>query len=235
MKWKGIFGWLTALMLFCCGTIYGRQIELEVIVPDSLSFRHLYVLNAGNNDTLAVFDSMYVGYAKRSTLYFPSKEAQYIRLLLLTTSWQRIESASFSISARHSAFTVTINDLQIKVTRRDFRYPQKNEDDNSYWVFLLIFFLVKILISTACIYAMNLPRSLLYSISGVFLLSSLIYWSLPMFYLLRILVMVVFEFGILFLMESKKMPLLHNALLVIAENIAGVGLIELVYLFYVFW
>jgi hypothetical protein len=235
MKLNGIFGWLTALMLFCCGTTNGRHIELEVISHDSLSFRYLYVLDAGNNDTLAVFDSLYVGGAKRNTLYFSANKAQNIRLLLLTTAWQRIESASFAVSARHPAFAVTIDDLQMNVAGKDFRYPQKNEDDNSYWMFLLIFFAVKILISTAYIYALNLPRSLLYSVSGVFLLSSLIYWSLPVYYLFRILTMLVFEFGLLFLTERKKLPLLHNALLVIAENIAGVGLIEFVYLFYVFW
>jgi hypothetical protein len=171
----------------------------------------------------------------RSTLYFSADNNQEIKLIMLTAGWQRMESETFTVSPQQSTLLVTVENDEISISAKDFRYPEKDSNENSYFVFLLIFFAVKLLISIAYIFAFRLPKQLFSIAAGIFLLSAFIDWTLPIHFLLRLASVIAFEFGLFFFTSRKIFPLLHNIVMTIAVNIAGFGLIMLAYLIYVFW
>jgi hypothetical protein len=227
---------LVGLFLLSCGTSFaGFNIELDVFSQENAaSVRFLHVL-AAHNDTLTVFDSLAFGKQNRSSLFFATPQPQTIKIVALTTDEQSVESEWFEVSPRRTTLLVTIQNDKIDVSAKDFRYPRKNENENSYFVFLLIFLLVKLLITILYMSAFRMPKQLIQSISGAFLFSGVIDWIFPVSYLFRILMIMFVECFLIYFSSRKVISLLQTAILSIVVNIAGSGLIALIYMAYVFW
>lgn len=228
------------LLLLICGKVFADiNVELDVIFRDStIQCRYLYVLvpyAGGTNDTLAVFDTLsFNGQNKVSLLYSIRSDCKNI-LSLVDSTDTHVVSNAFRVSRQHTCFNVIVEKQQIEVTGKDYLYLRKNEDERSYYVFLLIFFAVKLLMTSIFIFISKLPKSIIFIASGAFLLSVFIDWLFPINYLYRFLMIILAEFLLITFAGFKYISWLRAALLVLAVNIAGYGVIVFLYLLYVFW
>jgi hypothetical protein len=215
------------------------DVELDVFFKDStLNGRYLYVLEFSQGksaDTLAVFDSLAFNRQDRISLFYNSEQIRETKLVYIDTSGLNLNSKIFKPSPGRTTFAVSINRQNIKIVNKDFAYPQKNEDEQSYLYYLSIFVFVKILIAMVFIFASTLPKRLISISSGTFLLSVLIDWNLPLHYFIRFLITALAEFLLISLIGRKHISWLQSVLLVIIVNIAGFGIILGGYLLYVFW
>ncbi|MDR0713574.1 MAG: hypothetical protein LBF89_04855 [Bacteroidales bacterium] len=220
------------ICLALCESLAGRTVELNVAACDTIRYRFLYVINTAGNDTIAAFDSLSFD-RKENSLYFNCEDEPTLRICIVTDR-QSAVSESFTVFSQHTLFYVSLQDDMVNVSIENFQYPQNEENKSAYFVFLLIFFTVKWSISATYIFVMRLPKRLLSVAAGTFLLSAFIDWYLPVNYLFRLPILAFAECG-LFLTAWKILPLKHNILMVSGANIAGFGLIILLYLLFIFW
>ncbi len=230
---------LLLLSALCEKALAGFGVELDMVFKDSTYQCHfLYVLSpnsTGTNDTLVSFDSLAFNRQQRVSLFFNIPQEQKIKLLMYDTDGHVLESKLFKASPQRTIFRVTVHQHRVKITHKDFLYPQKNEDTKSYFFFLWIFFVFKMLVSGIYILAARLPLRLMAVTSGTFLLSSLVDWFLPLSYIYRLCITALFEFLIIAFVGRKSISWIRVAILVFILNITGFGLIFFSYLWYVFW
>jgi hypothetical protein len=134
-----------------------------------------------------------------------------------------------------TTFDVVVGKQQIKVTNTDYRYLQKNGDKSSFFVFLTIFFTVKVLITTFFVVLTKQRKRIIAIASGAFLISALIDWCFPLNYLYRLIIIVIAEYLMIKLIGLKYISWFRTAALVLTVNLAGFGVIAILYLCYVFW
>ncbi len=232
---------LVVLFAVLCGKSFaGIEVELDVTFPDST--RHpqfLYVLgfeSEANADTLAVFDSLSFTGHHQISLFFTVPHKQEIQLVTVVNGDdQGTESRLFKVSFWRTTFVVSIDEYQIDVMLKDYLYPQKNEDDYSYFWFLLIFVVVKTFIAVIFLVLRKMPKRLIPISSGTFMLSAFIDWFIPLNYVIRFLITTLVEFLLIALVGHKSISWLQTALLIIIVNVVGFGLIFIAYFGYVFW
>jgi hypothetical protein len=214
-------------------------VELDIVFKDSTNrYQFLHVLgtepdNAG--DTLAVFDTLSFNRQRRVSLFYTVSAASENIISVVDTAGKITVSKPFDVSPRQTTFVAVVDAHQIKVAGKDYLYPRKNEDPHSYFYFLLIFFIVKVVITAIYIFTSKLPERLIFIASGAYLLSAFIDWFLPLQYLFRFLAIVLIEFLLIALFGRKAASPLRIGLLIIVVNAVGFGFIILTYLLYVFW
>ena len=230
---------LFLLLTLVCGKAFaGVGVELDVVFGDSVQCRYLYVFSpnaGGTNDTLAVFDTLAFNGHDRVSLFYTASSGRKNILSMVDSSGLHIESDLFSITPRRTTFVAVVGYGQIKVTHKDYLYLLKNEDERSYFIFLMIFFVVKIIISAIFVFSSKLPKRLISIASGAFLLSAFVDWFLPMYYLYRFLIMAFAEYLLVATVGRKSISWLRAAMLILVVNIAGFGIIAFLYLGFVFW
>ena len=231
---------LFLLLIFSCSELLANiGVELDVSFRDStVQCRYLYVLSpntGGTNDTLAVFDSLSFNGQNRVSLFYAASPAEDNMLLMADSSGMQIESKLFRVSHRRTTFDVIVGKQQIKVTNKDYLYPQKNEDERSYFIFLTIFLVVKILITAIFVFTTEHPKRIVSIASGAFLLSAFVDWFFPLHYLCRFLITMVVEYLLIAFVGHRSISWLWSALLVLLVNVIGFGFITVLYLLYVFW
>lgn len=230
---------LLLVLLLVRGNLFaGIGVELDVVFKDSIQCRYLYVFSPnakGTNDTLALFDTLSFKGQSRVSLFYSARSAGKNMLSIVDSGGVHIESKPFRVSPQRTVFTVAAGQEQILVTGKDYLYPQKNEDERSYYIFLLISFSVKILITAIFIFVSRLPKRIISIASGAFLLSVFIDWFLPVIYLYRFLIIMLAEYLLIALVGRKSVSRLRAALLVLVVNLTGYGIIAIMYLMYVFW
>lgn len=228
------------LLIFVCQNVFADiGVELDVVFRDStLHCQYLYVLapNAGGtNDTIAVFDTLSFDGQNRVSLFYPVCSDGKNMLSMVDSSGLHIESHLFGVSPRRTTFVVIARQQQLKVTGKDYLYPLKNEDERLYFTFLLIFFVVKVFISALFIFSSKLPKRLISIASGAFLLSVFVDWFLPINYLYRFVATALAEYLLIATIGRKSILWLRSIALVLTVNIAGFGIIAILYLLFVFW
>ena len=232
------------LMFSCTKALADISVELDVVFlrradGSTVQYRYLYVLSPiadGTKDTIAVFDTLsFIGKNRLSLFYtMPSSGGKNI-LSIVDSANLRIESSPFRVSPKRTTFLVAVGQQQIDITGKDFLYLRKNEDEQSYFVFLLIFFVAKFLIITIYIFIVKLPKRIISIASGAFLLSGFIDWFVPLSYLYRFLTLMLVEYLLIALVGRKSISWLQAAILIFVVNMACTGIIASLYLLYVFW
>ena len=228
------------LLLLTCGKTSAQiGVELDVVFKDSaMQCERLFVFRADPEitlDVLAVFDTLSFSGQRRVSLFYNIPNRQENRIVLVDTSGRYRESNNFTVSPQRTTFVVSIGKQQIAVKNKDYLYPQKNEDERSYFLYLSIFFIVKILITVIFIFKSNLPKRLISIASGASLLSAFIDWFLPLNYLYRFLLMALTEYLLVAWVGRKSISWRQATLLVVVVDAVGFGIIAALYLFYVFW
>jgi hypothetical protein len=230
---------MVLLLFLSCKIFAGFTIELDVTFnEDSLHYQNIFVIapdmeEAG--DTITIFNSMAFKGQLQTSLFFTASQKQEIKITAVTSDGKEAESRSFQISPQRSTFSVLIDAEKIKVRTKDFLYPQKNDDEKSYFVFLLIFFIVKLLIACIYIFLTKLPKRLISISAGIFLFSGFFEWVLPVNYLIRFFIIALIEFLLIIIFAKKDLTWIQSIILIIIVNLAGFGIIVLSYLIYVFW
>ncbi|MDR1866325.1 MAG: hypothetical protein LBR08_12235 [Bacteroidales bacterium] len=223
------------LPLYCGGLFAAEEVELEVVFPDDAAqCRFLYVLAETGGDTLAVFDTLSFGRQRRSSLFFPMPRRQSVKLVAVTAGGRHLESRPARVSSHRTTFLATVGDDAIHLSVKDFLYPRKNDSEQAYLVFLLIFFAVKLSLAALFAVVFRLPKTALYAVCGMFMISGLIEWNLPLDYLLRMLVLIALEWIFISIGARKIISPRQTLAMVTTVNIAAFGLIAAVYLAYVF-
>jgi len=115
----------------------------------------------------------------------------------------QFESKPFIVSLQRSLFMITVDQQQISVAKKNFIYPKKTENEKSYFVFLLIFFFVKVFISTILILFSKFPKRVIAIVSGAFLISSFIDWYFPVYYLYRLVITMLVEYILIAIVGRK--------------------------------
>ena len=232
-------GTLFLLMLACGKMFAGVGVELDVVFRDStVQCRYLYVLcptEDGTTDTLAVFDSLSFNGKNRVSLFYSGPSGEKNSLLMIDSAGVQIESNHFRVSPRRTTFAVVIGSRQIEVVAKDYLYLRKNEKAQSYYAFLLFFFFIKLIITVIFVFTSKLPGHIISVASGAFLLSAFIDWLFPINYLYRFLMIILAEYLLIALVGRKSISWLRAAVLVLIVNIAGFGIIHILYLLYVFY
>lgn len=230
---------ISAGLILCENIFAGSNAELDVVFEEpGQQCQLMYILSPdieGKSDTLAIFDSLAFNRQRRVSLFFSIPQKREIKVSILTAGGQRIDSRLFEASPRQTAFAVSVNSKRIKIAGKDFFYPQKNEDERSYVIFSLIFFIVKMLISSVYISAARLPKPLLAVTSGIFILSPFIDWFFPMNCYRRFLFAALFETLLLKVAGRASITWKHTILLATIVNIIGFGIIFALYFLYVLW
>ena len=230
------------LLLLACGKLSASiGVELDVAFKSDsarMQYRHLYALRlamGGETDTLAVFDSLFFNGTERVSLfYFASAEGKNM-LAIVDSAGTHAYSKPFKLSPRRTTFSVVVGQRSIDIVAKDFLYLRKNEEEHSYYVFLLIFFVTKFLITAIFVLASKIPKRNISVSCGAFLLSAFIDWFLPLDYLYRLLMVALAEYLMIALVGRGAISRTQAALLVIAVNMTGLGIIAGTYLLYVFW
>lgn len=243
LRTGALFLWLA---LFCGKAFAGIDVELDIVFNDSLrrvdgsavQCRFMYVIcpaTDGANDTLAIFDTLSFDRKNRVSLFYSIPSDGKNKLVVIDSDGLHVESNLFRISTHRTTFAVTIDGRKIEVVGKDYLYLRKNESEQSYYAFLLIFFVVKFLITFIFVSLSKLPWRVISIASGAFLLSAFIDWLFPLNYLYRLLITMLAEYLLIALIGRKSISWLKTAMLVLVVNLAGVGFIFLLYLMFVFW
>ena len=226
---------LLLLTLFC-GNVFA-EIDVELDVVTNVQCKYLYVISKdikeNRSDTIARFDSLSFNEMRASLFYTVRKRGVNI-ISIVDFDGATIESKPFKVSRGNNVFSVIVEQQSIKINRKNYLYPLKNDDDKSYYVFLLIFFTVKMLIAVVFIFLAKLPKLNIVTASGAFLLSAFIDWLLPINYLWRILLMIVTEFLLIAFFGRERITPLGTLKLVLVINAIGFGIISLLYFSYTF-
>ena len=227
-------------LFFALGRAHaGVSVELDVVFNDTTIRRpSMYVLvpNAyGTNDTLAAFDSLSFYGLNRVSLFYTARSNQRNILSMVDSSGVYMESKPFRVSPQRANFKVMVGQQHIKVSNKDFLYPQKNDDQRSYFAFLTIFLAIKILITAGFVFSSKQRKRIVIIALTVFLVSAFMDWFLPINYVYRLLTMMLSEFLLIALVARKSILWRQAALLVLTVNSLGFGLIAILYLWFVFW
>ena len=172
-------GTLFILLSLSCGKLLANiNVELDVFFSDStVNCRYLYVLATstnGTNDTIAVFDSLSFYGHKRVSLFYSVRSNKKNTLSMVDTAGVYVTGKPFRVSPHRTTFLVDVGQLQIKVSPKDYLYPLKNEDEQSYFVFLTIFFVIKSLITIFFVFVTKQRKRIIAIAAGAFLLSAFI-------------------------------------------------------------
>jgi len=233
------FGTLFLLMLACGKMFAGIGVELDVAFKDTtVQCRYLYVLcptTDGTNDTLAIFDSLSFNGKNRVSLFYSVRSSEKNTLLMIDSTGMKVESNNFKILPRRTTFSVVVGQQRIEVVAKDYLHLRKNENEQSYYIFLLIFFVVKLIITVVFVLTSKLPGHIISIACGAFLLSAFIDWLFPINYLYRFLMIILAEYLMIAVIGHKSISKFRVAILVLIVNIAGFGIIDLLYLLYVFY
>jgi len=233
-------GNLLLLFALACGQVFSNNvIELDVVIRDStLQIQRLYVLQIidaeDRVDTLAAFDTLSFNRQNRVSLFYTVNHAGKNMLSLIDSNGERIESKSFTVSPHRIVFLTVIDQQQIAVSNKTFLYTLKNEDEKSYYAFLLIFFTVKILITALFVFLSSLRKRNVAIAAGTFLLSAFIDWLFPINYLYRLLMTMIVEYLLIAIIGRKHISKVQAAILVLFVNVFGFGMIALFYITYTF-
>jgi len=227
-------------LLLVCGKVFaGVSVELDVVFNDStVQCRYLYVLSpsaGGANDTLTVFDTLSFNGHNRVSLFYTAGFSGKNVLSMVDSNGVNIVSQPFRVSPRRAVFSVVVGEQHIEVAGKDYLYLRKNENERSYYVFLLIFFVVKILMTAIFVLFSKLPGRVIFIASGAFLISAFFDWLFPLNHLYRLLLMMLAEYLLIALFGNSYISWLKAALLVLVVNLAGFGIIVFLYMMYVFW
>ena len=230
---------IISLMLYG-GTLFASVgVELDVSFRDStVRCQNMYVLSPSLErmyDTLAIFDTLSFNGQNRVSLFYSANPDTQHRIAIVDTSGIEISSRYFTVSPQRTTFAVYIGQQSIRVINSDFIYPQKNDDERSYFVFLFIFFVIKILITSIFIFSSKLPKRLISAASGTFLLTAFIDWLFPLHYLSRFFITLLTEYLLIAYIGRVSISWWKAAILVLFVNIIGFGLITTLYLLFVFW
>ncbi len=229
------FKLILAVLCFICANTYGIGVELDIALKDSISnCRYIYILTE-KSDTLATFDSLAFAETRHTSLFFSIPDKQEIRLVAITNPTDTLFSDFFTVSPTQTLFSVTIEPGEINVKHKDYLYPLKKDNEHSYLFFLLLFVLIKTLIATSYIFLKEIPKRMIIVVVGVFLLSAVIDWVIPIQYLIRLLGMAIFEFLLVRLFGQKNITWAQSAIMIGITNAISFGIIFIAYLFYVFW
>jgi len=228
------------LLMFACGKVFaGIGVELDIVFSDStIQCRYLYVLYPaadGANDTLAVFDTLSFNGQNRISLFYKAGFEGNNILSMLDSSGVNVISKPFGVSPHHTVFSVVIGRQQIEVAGKDYIYLRKNENEQSYYIFLLIFFAAKLLMTVVFVLISKLPKRVIFIVSGAFLFSAFIDWLFPLNHLYRLFLIMLTEYLLIALIGHKSISWLRAALLVLVVNLIGFGIIVFLYIMYVFW
>jgi len=227
-------------LLFVCGRVFADiNVELDVVFSGStIQCRYLYVLSPsadGVNDTLAVFDTLSFKGHNRVSLFYTAGFGEENVLSRVDSGGMNIVSQPFRVSPRRTVFYVVFGEQHIEITGKDYLYLRKNENERSYYVFLLIFFVVKIMMTTIFVLFSKLPMRVISITSGAFLLSAFFDWLFPLNYLYWLLLIMLTECLLITFFGNRYISWLKTALLVLVVNMAGFGTIIFLYVMYVFW
>ncbi len=217
----------------------GIGIELDIAFSDT-TFRcqYLYVLSpnsSGANDTLVVFDSLSFNKYNRVSLFYTVAEDRENMILAVDADGQERRSRLFKISPNRTTFAVSIKPQHINVSVKDFLYPLKYGNEESYLFFLLIFFVIKIFTTAIYIFVSRMPFRLILIAAGAYLLTSFIDWMFPVEYLFRFILVMVAEYLLIAFFGRKSISWLRAALLVLVVNAVCFGIIAIAYILFVFW
>jgi len=230
--------------MLACGKMFASiGVELDIVFRDyadssSVQYRNLFVLCPaadGTSDTLAIFDTLYFNGKNRVSLFYSVHSDGKNILSIVDSAGVHVESKPFKVSPKRTTFSVVVRQQQIEVFAKDYLYLRKKEDEHSYYVFLLIFFSVKLLITVFFVFVSKLPRRNISIASGAFILTAFIDWLFPLNYLYRFLIIILAEYLLITLVGRKSISWMRSAVLVLLVNIAGFGIIAVLYLLYVFW
>jgi len=232
-------GTLCLVLLVCGNAIADVNVELDVVFSDTtIQCRYLYVLHPAANgatDTLAAFDSLSFNGLNRVSLFYKAGRDGKNILSMVDSAGVNVLSQPFRVSPRRTVFAVVVGRRQIEVTGKDYLYLRKNENEQSYYVFLLIFFVVKLLLTTIFVLFSTLRKRIIPIASGAFLLSAFMDWLFPMNYLYRLVLIIIAEYLLIALAARRYVSWLRSAALVLAVNLAGFGIIIFLYMMFVFW
>jgi len=235
---------LFLLLILACGKMFANiGVELDVVFKDCadssiVQYRYLYVLCPaadGTSDSLAVFDTLHFNGKNRVSLFYSVHSNGKNILSMVDSAGVYLESKPFMVSPKRTTFAVVVGQQQIEVVAKDYLYLRKNENEHSYYVFLLIFFVVKFLFTVIFVFISKLPKRNVFIASGAFILSAFIDWLIPLNYLYRFLMIILAEYLLIALVGRKSISWLRAAMLALTVNIAGFGFIAILYLLYVFW
>ena len=182
-----------------------------------------------------MFDTLSFNGQNRVSLFFTANSSEKNMLSMVDSSGLHIESNSFRISPHRTTFAVFVDRQQIKIASKDYLYPLKNKDERSYFIFLLFFFVVKIVITTIFVFSSKMHKRLISIASGAFLISSFIDWFLPVHYLYCFFATALAEYLLIAVVGHKSISWFRTAMLVLTVNITGFGMIAALYLGFVFW
>ena len=233
--------WVACFLLVApCGKAFADfNVELDVVFKDS-AFRceslQVLVPDSGEIcDTLAVFDTLAFNNRQRVSLFYTVPGASKNMISLTDSAGNTQVSKTFKISPNRTTFIVIVDSKQIRVFPKDYLYPRKEEGTKSYFFFLLIFFVAKMLITFVYIRTEKLSGQLMLTASGAFLLSAFIDWLLPFHYFWRFLLITLFEFSLIAVFARKHVNPVQAGLLSTVVNVVGAGIISFGYFFYSFW
>jgi len=211
------------------------DVELDLSFKDTtVQYQYLYVVCSNQNDTLAIFDTLSFNKYNRVSLFYSVNNKGKNKLSMTDYNGKQYESKPFMVSPYNTLFSVVVGQQQISVAKKDFLYTKKNENKKSYYVFLLIYLMVKVLITAIYVFIAKLPKRNISIALGAFLISSFIDWYFPVYYLYRLLMIMLIEYLFIAFVGRKSISWLHTMFLVLFVNISGFGIIAILYLFYLF-
>ena len=227
-------------LIFTDGKMFANVgVELDVSFRDTtVQCQFLHVLSPnmrGTYDTIAIFDSLSFKGQSRVSLFYSVDTIGENIVSVTDASGIVAESRFYNVSPKRTTFAVLIGQQNIRLINKDYIYPQKNDDERSYYIFLAIFFAVKILITTIFVFSLKLPKRIITISSGTFLLTAFIDWLLPLHYLSRFFIMMLAEYLLIAYAGRASISWLRTALLVLLVNVTGFGLITSLYIVFVFW
>jgi hypothetical protein len=222
------------LFLFVFGGLYANiETEFEIVIVDSIpQYRYLSIVSLESNDTLR-FDPINFNAQERVNLFFKNVFSGKSILLLTDYQGQTISSKPFKISNKRNEFLVFVQSSTIDVTNKTFLYPLKNENKNSYYVFLLLFFVVKMLISYIFISISKLQKRIIFVAAGTFLISSFIDWIFPINYVIRFVLTAIIEYLLITVAGAGLISWKKSCALILVVNIIGFGIIAFAYTLYI--
>jgi len=157
-------------------------VELDVSFRDStVQCRCMYVMRydvvEGNNDMLAIFDSISFNRFDRVSLFYNVNEAENNILFMVDTHGTLFKSNPFKVSTHSDTFSVVVEQQQISITKTDFLID----------------------------------------------------------HLYKLLILVFVEYLLIVIIGRKSKLLFRLAVIVFIANLAGFGIITVVYILHTFW
>ena len=222
------------------------DVELDVVFKDTtVQCRYLYVISLdrqGTGDTIAIFDTLSFKRHEGVSLFYSVENDETNILVIIDTAGMVIQSKPFRILSGKfirnrnvpAVFTVVIGKEQIAVANKKYRYLESYENKSMYFVFMLLFITVKLLIAISFSLLSELHRRIILIASGAFLFTALMVWFIPLYHIYRLFITIFTEYLLIAVIGRKYISWLLAAILILIVNLAGFGIITLMYIFYVF-